>query len=213
LIWPGSVWFCLESLWLLLLFSSQGNRVAGDVNGGLKLEEAWAGFQARFFPDPRVVILVIQSQCLRSSSLIIYTPSYAASIIMLPLIARLISPPSQTLRTLKPTPSTVSFTVSTRPERKTVPAVLKHWVGVLIRILVGAGVLLLLWVKWRVSSVQSTDVLLRVFGGPQTVLMLQFVGRCQWRFLVPGTLAVLFTVLRRGYTGSPALIFSFTGPH
>jgi hypothetical protein len=199
-------------MWLLLLFSSQGNRVAGDVNGGLKLEEAWAWVQARFFPEPRV-ILVIQSQCLHSSSLIIYTPSYAASIIMLPLIASLISPPSQTLRTLKPTPSTVSFTVSTRPERKTVPAVLKHWVGVLIRILVGVGVLLLLWVKWRVSSVQSTDVLLRVFGGPQTVLMLQFVGRCQWRFLVPGTLAVLFTVLRRGYTGSPFLVFSFTGPH
>jgi hypothetical protein len=198
-------------MWLLLLFSSQGNRVAGDVNGGLKLEEAWAWVQARFFPEPRV-ILVIQSQCLHSSSLIIYTPSYAASIIMLPLIASLISPPSQTLRTLKPTPSTVSFTVSTRPERKTVPAVLKHWVGVLIRILVGVGVLLLLWVKWRVSSVQSTDVLLRVFGGPQTVLMLQFVGRCQWRFLVPGTLAVLFTVLRRGYTGSPFLVFSFTGP-
>jgi hypothetical protein len=35
-----------------LLFPSQGNRVAGDVNGGLKLEEAWAGFQARFLPDP-----------------------------------------------------------------------------------------------------------------------------------------------------------------
>jgi phosphatidylinositol glycan class H protein len=132
---------------------------------------------------------------------------------MLPLIARLISPPSQTLRTLKPTPSTVSFTVSTRPERKTVPATLKHWIGILIRILVGVAVLLLLWVKWRVSNVQSTDVLLRVLGGRQTVLMLQIVGRCQWRYLVPGAAAVLFTVLRRGYTGSPILIFCFMGPY
>jgi phosphatidylinositol glycan class H protein len=120
---------------------------------------------------------------------------------MLRLIARLTSPPSQTLRTLKPTPSTVSFTVSTRPERKTVSAVLKHWIGVLVRILVGICVVFILWVKWRVSNVQSTDVLLWILGGPQAALMLQVAGRCQWTYLVPGALAVLFTVLRRGYTG------------
>ena len=126
---------------------------------------------------------------------------------MLPLIARLISPPSPTLRTLKPTPSTVSFTVSTRPERKTVPATLKHWISILIRILFGVAVLLLLWVKWRVSCVQSIDVLLRILGGRQTALMLQIVGQYQWRYMIPGAVAVLFTVVRRGYTGPSILVF------
>lgn len=124
------------------------------------------------------------------------------TIMVLVLLARLMAPPTQTLRTLQPTPSTVSFTVSTRPVPATVAAKLSYYVGLLTRLMLGACVLLLLWTKWRISYGQSTDTLLFLLGGPQTAALLKGVGGLWWGYVGPGAIMVLYLVLRRGYTGT-----------
>lgn len=123
---------------------------------------------------------------------------------VLPLLARLTAPPNQTLHTLAPTPSTVSFTVSTRPVPATLAAKLGHYVGLLTRLLVGLCILALLWVKWSLGygSSRSTEALLWVLGGPQTARLLKAVGGLAWVYAGPAAVAVLFVVLRRGYTGT-----------
>lgn len=125
---------------------------------------------------------------------------------VLPLLARLTAPPNQTLHTLAPTSSTVSFTVSTRPEPATLAAKLGHFVGLLARLLIGLCTLALLWVKWSLGygSSRSTEALLWVLGGPQTARLLKAVGGFAWVYAVPAAAAVLFVVLRRGYTGTLA---------
>ena len=120
---------------------------------------------------------------------------------VLALLARATAPPTQTLHTLQPTPSTVSFTVSTRPVPVTVAAKLAYYVGLLTRVLLGICALLLLWTKWRISYGHSTDTLLYLLGGPRTAALLKDVGGLGWQYVAPGAIAVLYMVLRRGYTG------------
>lgn len=120
---------------------------------------------------------------------------------VLALLARLTAPPTQTLRILSPTPSTVSFTVSTRPVPATLAAKLRYYVGLLTRLLLGLAALSALWVKWRISHGLTTDILLYTLGGPQTAALLKGVGRMKWSYIGGGAFVVLFAVLRRGYTG------------
>jgi phosphatidylinositol glycan class H protein len=123
---------------------------------------------------------------------------------VLPLLARLTAPPTQTLHILAPTPSTVSFTVSTRPVPTTLAAKLGYYVGLLARLLVGLCTLALLWVKWSLGhgSSRSTEALLWVLGGPQTARLLKAVGGLAWVYAGPAAVVVLFVALRRGYTGT-----------
>ena len=127
--------------------------------------------------------------------------SQHATAMALALLARLTAPPTQTLRILSPTPSTVSFTVSTRPVPATLAAKLRYYVGLLTRLLLGLAALFALWVKWRVSHGLTTDILLYALGGPQTAALLKCVGRMKWSYIGGGAFVVLFAVLRRGYTG------------
>ncbi|KAF1969244.1 hypothetical protein BU23DRAFT_653257 [Bimuria novae-zelandiae CBS 107.79] len=87
------------------------------------------------------------------------------------VLQRLSSPPTQALRTLQPTQATVSYTVSTRPELKTIPAKVSFYVGIALRILVG--------------HVESLQVL---------------IDALPWRYLAPASLLVFYLTLRRGYT-------------
>jgi phosphatidylinositol glycan class H protein len=119
---------------------------------------------------------------------------------VLAVLARLTAPPTQNLRILSPTPSTVSFTVSTRPVPATLAAKLRYYVGLLTRLLLGSTALFALWVKWRVSHGLTTDILLYALGGPQTAALLKGVGGTKWSYIGGGTFVVLFAVLRRGYT-------------
>ena len=127
--------------------------------------------------------------------------SQHATAMVLALLARLTAPPTQTLRILSPTPSTVSFTVSTRPVPATLAAKLRYYVGLLTRLLLGLAALFVLWVKWRVSHGLTTDILLYALGGPQTAALLKGVGGMKWSYIGGGAFVVLFAVLRRGYTG------------
>lgn len=120
---------------------------------------------------------------------------------MAALIQRLTSPPSQTLRTLQPTLSTIQYTVSTRPVPQTIPAILGHYISILVRVLVGLATVLLLWTKWRTTFEQPTSILLWTLGTAREAKLLALAETCQWRYIAPSALAVLFLVFRRGYTG------------
>lgn len=120
---------------------------------------------------------------------------------VLAVLARFTAPPTQTLRTLQPTPSTISFIVSTRPVPTTVAAKLRYHVGTLTRLVIGLCIALLLWTRYRISYGQRTDVLLWLLGGPQTTRLLSIVGGWAWPYMGAGATAVLYLILRRGYTG------------
>lgn len=114
---------------------------------------------------------------------------------------KMFEPAPQTLTTLRPTPSTVLFTVSTRPVAKTLPALFSHYISLLLKFFAGTFALLALWTKWRVSNSQSTAILGRVLGGPVEEWIVRDTARVGWRYIGPVALAVLWVVVRRGYTG------------
>jgi phosphatidylinositol glycan class H protein len=135
--------------------------------------------------------------------------SYSACTIM-QIFARITSPATQSLTTYRPTPSTISFTVSTRPVPRTLPAHLLFYFSILLRIILGVTALALLWAKWRIKSpIEGGDV----FKGARAELATWVLGTVagqavtrvstglQWRWLIPGALGVLWGVCRRGYTG------------
>jgi phosphatidylinositol glycan class H protein len=131
----------------------------------------------------------------------------ATATMVLALLARLTAPPLQNLTIRRPTPSTISFTVSTRPAPSSLTAWLGYYIGLLLRLVLCIAVLSLLWTKWRVSQGLGTDVLLWVFGGPLTLTILKSVGSVAWVYVAPGALIVLLLILRRGHTGTSALLF------
>ncbi|KAH6870487.1 GPI-GlcNAc transferase complex, PIG-H component-domain-containing protein [Alternaria rosae] len=119
---------------------------------------------------------------------------------MLTLIDRFNSPPAQTLQVLQPTSSTITYTVSTRSVPKTLPASVAYYAGILTRVLLGITSVLLLWIKWRVTQAQSLDLSLGVLSHEAERQLVKLAEACQWRYLVPSTLLILFLVLRRNYT-------------
>ncbi|KAF1939495.1 hypothetical protein EJ02DRAFT_256263 [Clathrospora elynae] len=121
------------------------------------------------------------------------------------LLQRLTSPPAQTLRTLQPTSSTITYTVSTRHEPNALPAKLGYCVGILLRVLLGLSTVVLLWTKWRVTSERSTSALQWV-GGIREAQLVKLAENCNWRYIGPSALGVLFLVFRRGYTESLTLL-------
>jgi phosphatidylinositol N-acetylglucosaminyltransferase subunit H len=126
------------------------------------------------------------------------------------IFARITSPATQSLTTYRPTPSTISFTVSTRPVPRTLPAHLLFYFSILVRIILGVIALALLWAKWHIKfPIEGGDV----FKGARAELATWALGTVagqavtrvstglQWRWLIPGALGVLWGVCRRGYTG------------
>ncbi|KAF2186341.1 hypothetical protein K469DRAFT_707003 [Zopfia rhizophila CBS 207.26] len=119
---------------------------------------------------------------------------------MLALLQRLTSPPAQTLTTLQPTPSSILFTVSTRPVPRTLPAHVLYYILILIRILVGTLSIVTLWAKWRVSQGKEPALLICAPGETTETWLVKLLETLQWKYLAPGALAVLWGVIRRGYT-------------
>ncbi|KAF2791249.1 hypothetical protein K505DRAFT_409334 [Melanomma pulvis-pyrius CBS 109.77] len=110
------------------------------------------------------------------------------------------SPTSKTLTTFQPTSSTISFTVSTRPVPKTLPALLGFYLSILVRGLIGAFTLVILLLKSRAGFEQSTKALQWVFGLVFETWLVKTTETLQWRYLAPGALLMLWLVFRRGYT-------------
>lgn len=121
---------------------------------------------------------------------------------VLPLLARLTAPAPQTLHTHSPTPSTVSFTVSTRARRTTLAARLLTTLSVLLRLVLSTAALLSLWLKHRLSAGKPIDVLLWVLGGQWTTILLRALGGVGWLYLGVMVAGVLGWAVRRGYTGT-----------
>jgi phosphatidylinositol glycan class H protein len=117
------------------------------------------------------------------------------------VLKRLSSPPSQTLHSLQPTPSTASYTVSTRQQSRSLPARLAFYVGIAVRVLIGISAFVLLWTKWRVSSAKSTAVLLWLCGRAGEDSLVELAERLEWRYLAPGALLLFYLILQRGYKG------------
>ncbi|RMZ73765.1 GPI- c transferase complex [Pyrenophora seminiperda CCB06] len=125
------------------------------------------------------------------------------------LIHNLNSPASQTLHILEPTPSTITYTVSTRRVPKTLAARVGYHVGILARVALGLASVLLLWAKWLVWSKQqqpqqqSLGYLFQILGSSSEEgqgQMVRLLESWQWRYLVPGAWLVVFLVFRRTYT-------------
>jgi phosphatidylinositol glycan class H protein len=118
------------------------------------------------------------------------------------LLQRLSAPPAQTLQTVKPTPFTVSYTVSTRPVPRTVAAKIAGYGGLLVRILAGLSTALFVGIAARIAPGQITlDLLYYVLGHQGTWQVLGYADTCPWKYMVPCAFVVFFLVFRRNYTG------------
>ena len=132
------------------------------------------------------------------------------------------------LRVTRPTPTTVSFTVSTRSERQTIAAHVLHFVISWLRITIGLILVILTAVKWRQIYPLSSSTHLRfppgifsfgtswplwrwlttIFADAEKILgpvvfgiASRFVDRIEWLYYAPSAAAVLWGILRRGYQG------------
>lgn len=127
---------------------------------------------------------------------------------MIHLIQHLALPPNQSLSTLKPTPSTVSFTVTTQPVAETLAAVLGRYVSLLFRVLIGTVSIVLVIFKWQASSARHWLPLLL----PSSEIgIANNLESTPWKYLGPAVLALLWFVSRRGYTEESLLILQGLG--
>ena len=118
------------------------------------------------------------------------------------LVHRLNSPPAQTLHILQPTSSTITYTVSTRPVPKTLPARVNYYAEILVRVFFGLTSILALWAKWRVWNEQSVGYLTLILGCEGDGRIVKLLEVLQWRYLIPGSWLIVFLVFRRTYTGT-----------
>jgi phosphatidylinositol glycan class H protein len=123
---------------------------------------------------------------------------------MLTLIDRLNSPAAQTFHVLQPTSSTITYTVSTRPVPKTLPALVGYYAGILLRVSLGVISILSLWLKFCVTNEARYDPALRLWkmGHGVEAHLVRLAEACQWRYLIPTACIMLFLVFRRNYTGT-----------
>jgi len=112
------------------------------------------------------------------------------------------SPPCN-LRINRPTPTTVSFTVSTRAPLTTLTSRLIHYTALASRIIIAASIILILATKWCLWSTREG------WNHLPTWLSLSLPGQgakfiaenAMARYLLPVSMVVLWACARRGYTG------------
>lgn len=113
--------------------------------------------------------------------------------------------PTCNLRTHRPTPTTVSYTVSTRAPLRTLTARLIHYLALFSRILIASCLLVLLWAKWRATYLQRFLQWIAVEDALRdSALGRAFLGFAKGLnavYLVPAALMGLYACSWRGYTG------------
>ena len=114
---------------------------------------------------------------------------------------QLASPPGLRFNVLQPTPSSVRFTVSTRPVPKTLVGVVWRYVSIALRALVGLCTAVLLWTKWRITVEKPTTVLQWAVGRAREAALLELVAAWPWLYVAPAALIAFLPVFRKGYTG------------
>lgn len=130
------------------------------------------------------------------------TPSnHDTTVTMREYLQDLTAPPAQTLRTLRPTPTAVSYIVSTRPVPTTIAAQILRYISVLLRVAVLLATLSLLWAKWHIPDERASHIEAWIVHILKDKQLDTFIESCQWSYLVPCTLVVVFLVFKRNYTG------------
>ncbi|KAF2427288.1 hypothetical protein EJ08DRAFT_671737 [Tothia fuscella] len=122
-------------------------------------------------------------------------------------------PPPSALRITRPTPTTISFTVSTRAPLETISARVLHYLSLALRVVIASAILFLLWTKWELlyPSVEGGGVpkwLVSSWPGKIATLMAKGV---MTRYLVPLAGGVLWLCARRGYTEESLLVLRGLG--
>jgi len=111
--------------------------------------------------------------------------------------------PVCSLRVLRPTPTTVSFTVSTREPLDSIAARILHPAILLVRLLLVFEILIVLWVEWDLLFGPATSYQVPVWltnspvGWEATSLVTAVPGQ----YLVPVLLVCVWILIQRGYTG------------
>lgn len=98
------------------------------------------------------------------------------------------------LTTLRPSPSTVSYTVSTASPRQTFPSQFLHYFLLLHRILLGLSTLLVLYAKTTTLDIDTSLI-------PLLVPLSDYLGGYPWVQVGPLAFTSLFVVFRRFHTG------------
>src|SRR5690349_17983565 len=107
--------------------------------------------------------------------------------------------PACTLRTRRPTPTTVSFTVSSRPPLDTWPARLIYYSLLLVRIVMGSLIILLLWEKWSLISPgeNGSDVLpFRLSNSTPAFIARTIAAQINAAYLLPVAFVALWGVVQ-----------------
>jgi hypothetical protein len=112
------------------------------------------------------------------------------------------SPPCN-LRIKRPTPTTVSFTVSTRAPLTTLTSHFIHYTALASRVIIAASILLVLSTKWCLwSTREGWNHLPTWLSQSLPGQGAKFVAEnAMARYLVPVSMVVLWACARRGYTG------------
>lgn len=121
------------------------------------------------------------------------------------------SPPCN-LRINRPTPTTVSFTVSTRAPLTTLASRLIHYSALASRIIIAVSIILILATKWCLWSTKEGWNHLPIWLNQSLPGQgAKFVAEnAMARYLVPVSMVVLWACARRGYTG---MLFSCVSFH
>jgi len=126
---------------------------------------------------------------------------------MLHLLQRAASNPSQNLTVTEPTPSSVCYTVSTRPPQDTVTAYGRHYARLVLRVVVGCLTLVALVAKWDLESGKQWILRGDAGGEGEARLLAHVLQQWPWRNVVVCVVVILWLILRRGYTGMFVLSF------
>lgn len=109
---------------------------------------------------------------------------------------------SLTLSTYRPTPTTISFTVSTRAPIRSVTARVAFYASVILRLILGILIVSIFSAKWRAGyPVQDGS---RDQGAHDSILantLSVLVSKVEWMYLLPGGIVGLWAAVRRGYVG------------
>ncbi|KAF2260053.1 hypothetical protein CC78DRAFT_571458 [Lojkania enalia] len=121
------------------------------------------------------------------------------------------APVPPTLTTFAPTPSTISFTVSTRPLSSTLPAKLSNRLSLVLKALLGILAIVALFTKYRLQTSKSTALLSFVLGCTLEHKLCAALRDVSWKYVLPSAVAVLYLVIHRGYTEESLLALRSLG--
>lgn len=116
----------------------------------------------------------------------------------------------------RPTPTTVSYTVSTRSVNRTIPDQVQRVLIATIRILIGVFTSLLLLKKVELSHLTYITNLLPL---PEALFHPHSPGRLAhfiasvtpWKWILPASFTILWLVFRKGYTEESLLVIRGLG--